>query len=100
MIVLRGVFVSVALVVFIQGGFAQKVNDRVRLESTNPLGIPVHPAAGDASYVRWDHGTEGVVTAIDSVTGWFRVEAGAETGWITKRYLVVLSEQEDDEDPA
>ncbi len=67
----------------------------MRLESANPNGVPVHPAAGDRSFERWKNGTIGTVTRIDPETGWFRVEANGESGWIVKKYLTVVHVEEE-----
>jgi endonuclease/exonuclease/phosphatase family metal-dependent hydrolase len=68
----------------------------VRLDGTSPQGVPVHPDAGDASFVRWANGTTGKVVAKDTQTGWLEVKVNQQTGWIVKRYLTVLSEPDDD----
>ena len=62
--------------------------------------MPVHPAAGDVSYVRWANGTVGTVTAVDPGTGWLRVESSGKTGWVTARYLTVLAVDPEDEPPS
>ncbi|MGH9893880.1 MAG: hypothetical protein ACREA0_18230, partial [bacterium] len=59
--------------------------------------MPIHPAAGDPSYVRWANGTIGAVRTIDPATGWFQVESAGKTGWITGRYLTVVSLDPDPE---
>lgn len=81
---------------------AQQVGDRVALNSTQPSGVPAHPAAGDARFVRWANGTEGVIIAFDSVSGWFQVAAAGRDGWFTRRYLTILPEEPepDPTDPA
>lgn len=78
---------------------AQEVGDTVRLESSNPQGVPVHPAAGDMSYVRWANGTVATVTAIDPATGWFRVESAGNVGWVTRRYLTVIPGEPPEAEP-
>jgi endonuclease/exonuclease/phosphatase family metal-dependent hydrolase len=78
---------------------AQIVGDTVRLESTNPAGVPVHPGAGDHSFVRWDNGTVGKVTAVDAATSWRRVESEGDVGWVIRRYLVVLPAEPDPPEP-
>jgi endonuclease/exonuclease/phosphatase family metal-dependent hydrolase len=90
--------ILIALVLFAAPAAApaQVVGDRVMLESTNLAGVPVHPAAGDAAFVRWASGTVGTVRAIDPATGWFQVEAGGAMGWIIKRYLIVVPAEEPD----
>jgi endonuclease/exonuclease/phosphatase family metal-dependent hydrolase len=70
--------------------FAQNVGDIVRLESTSLQGVPVHPAAGDNSFVRWANGTIGKVAAIDAATGWFQVASFGKVGWVVKKYLTVI----------
>lgn len=79
---------------------AQQIGDRVRLESTNPDGVPVHPAAGDSSFVRWANGTIGQVSAIDNATGWFKVDSAGKNGWLTGRYLTVIPADPDVPAPA
>jgi len=81
-----------AVALTIQPLAGQAVGDRVIMSSSSSAGVPVHPAAGDASYVRWANGTEGRVTAIDPPTGWRKVEAGGVSGWVTQRYLTLLVE--------
>jgi endonuclease/exonuclease/phosphatase family metal-dependent hydrolase len=78
---------------------AQVVGDTVRLESSNPAGVPVHPAAGIASFVRWDNGTVGKVTAIDAATGWREVRSEGDVGWVVRRYLVVIDPEPDPPEP-
>jgi hypothetical protein len=80
---------------------AQAVGDSVVLQASHSAGVPVHPAAGDPTYVRWPNGTEGRVTAIDSPTGWRKVRANGVTGWVIQRYLaLVVAEVEEPEAPA
>lgn len=100
--VVRLLLVAVALTVVWNGPLAaQAVGDRVVLHSSNNAGVPVHPAAGDPTYVRWANGTQGRVTAIDAPTGWRKVEAHGVTGWVTQRYLtLVVEDAEDPEAPA
>lgn len=69
---------------------AQQVNDRVIMSSANQAGVPVHPADGDNSYVRWPNGTTGKVTAIGSASQWRQVEVNGQRGWVTTTYLTVL----------
>ncbi len=80
--------------------YGQAVGDRVRLQSASVSGVPVHPAVGDASYVRWQNGTLGTIRAFDSSSGWFEIGADdAKTGWVTKRYLTVIGAETEDEQP-
>lgn len=72
---------------------AQQPGDRVLLESSNVRGVPVHPAPGDNSFVRWENGSEGVVQSMDQETGWYLVASGGADGWIVKKYLTVVSEE-------
>jgi hypothetical protein len=67
-----------------------QIGDRVRLQSTNTAGVPVHPAAGDNSFIRWANGTLGEVKAIDTATGWFKIESSSKVGWTTGKYLTVV----------
>lgn len=46
------VVACLVIAVTVQPLLAQEVGDTVRLESANPQGVPVHPAAGDRSFVR------------------------------------------------
>jgi len=73
---------------------AQEVGDPVRLFSSNAQGVPVHPAAGDNSYVRWANGTTGRISAIDAASGWIEIDAAGSSGWVTPRYVSVLSPEE------
>ena len=50
---------ALAIAIAPQPALAQAVGDSVRLESSNPAGVPAHPADSDPSYVRWPNGTEG-----------------------------------------
>jgi endonuclease/exonuclease/phosphatase family metal-dependent hydrolase len=76
---------------------AQSVGERVRLVSQNPQGVPVHPADGDNSYVRWQNGTQATIQAIGN---WFRVEADdGQEGWVTRRYIFPIDEAEEDASP-
>jgi endonuclease/exonuclease/phosphatase family metal-dependent hydrolase len=79
---------------------AQNVGDNVRLESENSQGVPVHPAPGDASFVRWANGTTGKVQAIDQATGWLKVESLGNEGWVIKRYLRAIQDDLEPEDTA
>jgi transposase InsO family protein len=36
--------------------------------------VPVHPAPGDRRYERWLNGTFALLTALDLVTGWWRMD--------------------------
>jgi endonuclease/exonuclease/phosphatase family metal-dependent hydrolase len=87
-----GFFVLVLSISFSRGSLllAQNVGDTVRLESTSTHGVPVHPAAGDNSFVRWANGTIGNVTSIDSATGWLQITSFGKVGWVIKRYLTVI----------
>lgn len=78
---------------------AQAVGDLVVMQSSNSAGVPVHAAAGDASFVRWANGTRGKVTAIDAPSGWRKVEAAGTSGWIVPRYLVVITEDVEEPEP-
>lgn len=78
----------------------QVVGDQVKMESTNPLGPPVHPAAGNNSFVRWANGTMGVVTAVDAATGWLQVRANGQSGWVVRTYLTVLATEPEQPTPA
>ena len=49
--------VVVVSITLVTPAWSQIVGDTVRLSSTNSQGVPVHPAAGDSSYVRWANGT-------------------------------------------
>lgn len=79
---------------------AQDVGDRVVMESPNPAGVPVHPAAGDPAFVRWANGTIGRVVEIDPATQWRRVESNGLFGWIVRTYLRVLPPDPTPADPA
>jgi endonuclease/exonuclease/phosphatase family metal-dependent hydrolase len=73
----------------------QEVGDTVVMRSTNPKGVPVHPADGDTNYVRWPNGSTGEVREIGR---WFRVETPShDEGWITDTYLTVVLDE--DEEP-
>lgn len=73
---------------------AQQVGDPVRLFSSNAQGVPVHPAAGDNSYVRWANGTTGRISAIDPATGWLEIDAAGGRGWVTRRYVTAVASEE------
>ena len=60
---------------------AQELGDKVRLQSSNQAGVPVHPALGN-SYFRWVNGSEGVVVAIDVSSGWHQSEFNGQTRWV------------------
>jgi endonuclease/exonuclease/phosphatase family metal-dependent hydrolase len=77
---------------------AQAPGDRVRLNATHQDGVPVHPAAGDNSYVRWANGTIANVLAVDPPTGWIQIESAGKRGWATRRYLTVLPPDPDPDD--
>jgi hypothetical protein len=64
---------------------AQVVGDRVLLVE-RALGIPGHPAPGNnAVSYRFPGGTAVAIRAIDTATGWFRVEDDtAHSAWITR----------------
>lgn len=79
-----------ALLVFVLPSEAQNAGDTVRLQSDNPQGVPVHPADGDSSYVRWANGTIGTILAMGPQSGWFQIRAGTDTGWVTRRYITVI----------
>lgn len=83
------------LALFVQPLGAQNVGDTVRLESANPKGVPVHPAAGDRSFVRWENGTIGTVKAIDLQTGWFHLESPGKSGWVVKKYLTIIVDEDE-----
>jgi endonuclease/exonuclease/phosphatase family metal-dependent hydrolase len=68
---------------------AQQVGDNVVMSSANAAGVPVHPADGDNSYVRWPNVTTGKVMAIGAQSQWRRVESNGQSGWITVGYLTV-----------
>ena len=68
-------------------GMAQELGDRVRLESDNAAGVPVHPGDGNTAYVRWPNGT---IAEIVQVGDWFKVQFSNDTGWVTSRYIIVL----------
>jgi len=92
---------AVALVLSVAvatGALCQAVGDRVVLESENPLGVPVHPAAGDARFVRWANSTRGSITAFDGPSGWYQVSATGTTGWVTRRYIRILEEPPEEEE--
>jgi endonuclease/exonuclease/phosphatase family metal-dependent hydrolase len=95
---LKSFVVGCVLTLFAVGAYPQVVGDTVRLQSDNAQGVPVHPAAGDASYVRWVIGTIGKIVDEDTATRWLKVEAAGKSGWITKRYLVVVSDEPDGDD--
>ncbi len=78
---------------------AQNIGDRVMLESPNPQGVPVHPAAGNNSFERWANQTLGTVGAIDAATGWFRIDSASKSGWVIRRYLVLVGTEPDDDPP-
>lgn len=80
------------LLAMIFGGslHAQQVGEFVFIQSDNPDGVPVHPAPGDAHYIRWGNKTYGVVTAVDIPTGWRNVASANGTGWIITKYLTVI----------
>jgi endonuclease/exonuclease/phosphatase family metal-dependent hydrolase len=69
---------------------AQEIDDKVVMSSSNHAGVPVHPADGDASYVRWPNGTTGKVVAIGVQSPWRRVESNGRSGWIASNYLTVM----------
>lgn len=60
----------------------------VRLKATNRLGVPLHPAAGDARVSgRLPDGSIAKVLERDAATGWIEISGAGEQGWITKRYV-------------
>ena len=77
--------------------FGQQVGDAVRLASPTSAGVPVHPAPGDNSYVRWDNGTIGIVSEIDDSTGWYHISSADRNGWVTKKYLSIVPGGPDEE---
>jgi len=92
--------VAVSVVLLCASAFvcsAQESDDIVRLSSSNPRGVPVHPAAGDRSYVRWPNGATATVMRQDPGTGWFEVRASGDVGWVTRRYIAAVLYEEDDE---
>jgi hypothetical protein len=89
----RPFVIRILTVIFLFSGslaVAQQVGDRVRLEATNPAGVPVHLSAGDNSFVRWANGTTGKVAAIDPATRWYKIESADKVGWIVGKYLIVI----------
>lgn len=80
--------VLLVLLVGSQLAAAQVEGDRVLLVE-RALGIPGHPAAGNnAVSHRFPGGTTVTITAIDSATGWFRVDDGVgHVAWITRTYI-------------
>ena len=90
---------SVGVVVSLSVPTAQVIGNRVRLESQNAQGVPVHPAAGDNSFVRWGNGTIGHVVAIDAATGWIQVESATKRGWVTRTYVTVIPPDPEEPDP-
>jgi endonuclease/exonuclease/phosphatase family metal-dependent hydrolase len=86
----RAYIALASIILFATPTVAQEVGDQVRLESPNAAGVPVHPAAGDQSYVRWSNGTRGSVVRFDSASGWFQVESFGSVGWVTRRYVTVV----------
>jgi hypothetical protein len=81
---------SICFVVGMAAPRAQVVGGRVRLESQNPQGVPVHPAAGDNNFVRWTNGTIGRIVALDAAMGWIQVDSAGKRGWVTGTYVTVL----------
>lgn len=72
---------------------AQVQGDLVVMESSNALGVPVHPANGHMSFVRWPNGTTGFVLEVGLSPVWVHVEASSgDRGWIVPKYLTVLEE--------
>lgn len=60
----------------------------VRLKAANPLGVPVHPAAGDGLVSgRLADETVARKLEVDDETGWIRVKTDELEGWITARYI-------------
>ncbi len=92
--------IAICIVVVLQFSslYGQEQGDRVRLMSSNQRGVPVHPAAGDNSYVRWENGTIATIEGIDNATGWFRVSSGGREGWVTRRYITIIGEDEPPEE--
>jgi endonuclease/exonuclease/phosphatase family metal-dependent hydrolase len=90
---------SVGVVVSLSVPTAQVIGNRVRLESQNAQGVPVHPAAGDNSFGRWANGTIGHVVAIDAATGWIQVESATKRGWVTRTYVTVIPPDPEEPDP-
>lgn len=75
---------------------AQEVGDSVILQSSNPAGIPMHPADQDNSFVRWPNGSTATVVDIGT---WIQVRApDGDEGWVTRRYVTVISEDHTETD--
>lgn len=88
----KTVFAFLITIVFISNtALGRDIGDTVMMRSTNPAGVPVHPADGEMSYVRWPNGSTSVIREIGR---WFRVEApDGDQGWVTGNYLTVVSEE-------
>ena len=84
---------------FFSNSFGQQPGDKVLLSSTNQQGVPVHPEAGNNQYVRWENGTIATIEQIDSRTGWFKVTVLNRSGWVTKKYITVIPDEDDGEQP-
>ena len=78
----------------------QSVGDRVRLESSNPKGVPVHPGASDTSFVRWANDTVVKVLAAESQGKWFHISGDGKEGWVTKSYVTKIEDTDQDTEPA
>ena len=72
---------------------AQNIGDYARIYSQNPKGVPVHPASGDNSFERWYNGTLVSIEDIDTNNGWYKIELGGKTGWVTPKYVFSIDEE-------
>lgn len=77
----------------------QSAGDRVRLESSNPKGVPVHPSTNDASFVRWANDPVVKVLAVNAQGKWFHISGDGKDGWVTKSYVTKIEEPDQDTEP-
>ena len=70
----------------------------ITLKARIPLGVPLHPSAGDGSvFARLPGGSVFQKLDEDASTGWIKISNGNTIGWISKKYIGSVSVAIDDE---
>lgn len=80
----------VACIIFFSSveAWGQEPGDTVILESSNVAGVPIHPADGDKTFVRWPNGSGAKVLELGI---WIHVETlNGDEGWVTNKYVSVV----------